>query len=210
MRKPFYHAGMVELQERAGGRRFAEFMETEVRHDVFTDDDKSLIESVEFFFIATSYDEVPDCSFKGGDSGFVKITGPKTLEFPDYDGNLMYRTLGNISKNPHVALLFLAFGPEPKRLRVHGRADISREPERLSLHYGAKAIVEVECIDLFPNCPRYIPDLAAGAASLDPPRPGRLSPIPDWKKLPPVTPLLPEDDEHRARIMMERDADASP
>jgi predicted pyridoxine 5'-phosphate oxidase superfamily flavin-nucleotide-binding protein len=200
--RPFYHAGMIALQESAAGRP----IETHIRHDTFTEDDKALIGAAGFFFIATSFGDMPDCSFKGGDPGFVKVTGPRTLEFPDYDGNLMFRTLGNITKNPNVALLFIDFGPSPKRLRLHGTAVIHRAPERLSTHEGAKAVIEVECLDLFPNCPRYIPDLAADAASIYNPRPGTTSPVPEWKALPQVTPLLPESDTHPARILADRDA----
>lgn len=203
-RKPFYHAGMTELQESADGRPIAELLETVIRHDAFTDDEKAFIEGAGFFFIATSFDDRPDCSFKGGDPGFVKVTGPGTLEFPDYDGNLMFRTLGNVSKNPNVALLFIAFGSAPKRLRVLGRARICRESERLSAFAGAKAVIEVECGDLFPNCPRYIPDLGVGVASVYNPRSGTVSPIPEWKTFPQVTPLLPEGDVHRERILVER------
>jgi hypothetical protein len=67
----------------------------------------------------------------------------------------MFRTLGNITKNPNVALLFIAISADPKRLRINGQAAIFREPERLSKHTGAQAVIEVVCLNLFPNCPRY-------------------------------------------------------
>ncbi len=204
--RPFYHSGMVELQETAAGRPIAEMLETNIRHESFTEDDEAFIAAAGFFFIATCFDDIPDCSFKGGDPGFVRITGPKTLEFPDYDGNLMFRTLGNVSKNPHVALLFISFGQAPKRLRLNGIATIHRTPERLSAHAGAQAVIEVECVDLFPNCPRYIPDLGTGVGSIYNPRPGAEPPVPEWKALPQVTQLLPESDLHRARILAERAA----
>jgi hypothetical protein len=204
--RSFYHDGMIALQEQAAGRPIAEMLETVIRHETFTEDDKAFIEAAGYFFIATCFDNIPDCSFKGGDPGFVKVTGPKTLEFPDYDGNSMFRTLGNVSKNPYVALLFIAFGPDPKRLRLNGTATIYREPERLSLHEGAKAVVEVECTDLFPNCPRYIPDLVAGEGSAYNPRPGATPPVPEWKTLPQVTPLLPDGDMHRAQVLADRNS----
>ncbi len=204
--RPFYHDGMIALQERAAGRPIAEMLENVIRHETFTDEDKALVEAAGFFFIATCFEDVPDCSFKGGDPGFVKVTGLKTLEFPDYDGNLMFRTLGNVSKNPRVAMLFISFGQASKRLRLNGTATIHRASERLSAHEGAKAVIEVECVDLFPNCPRYIPDLVAGVGSDYNPRPGTAPPVPEWKAIPQVTPLLPEDDVHRARILADRTA----
>ena len=126
--RPFYHDGMLGLQEAAGGRALAEMLQQKVRRDRFTDEDRAFIEAVGFFFIATSYGDHPDCSFKAGDPGFVRITGPSMLEFPDYDGNLMFRTLGNIALNPNIGMLFIRFGPAPKRLRVNGRATLVGEP----------------------------------------------------------------------------------
>jgi predicted pyridoxine 5'-phosphate oxidase superfamily flavin-nucleotide-binding protein len=195
--RPFYHDGMVELQENAGGRRVAEFLAANVRHPAFTEEDKAFVEAAGFFLIATSFNDVPDCSFKGGNPGFVKVTGQNTLEFPDYDGNLMFRTLGNIAKNPNVALLFIAIGADPKRLRINGQAAIFREPERLSKHTGAQAVIEVVCLDLFPNCPRYIPDTGAGLQSIYNPREGVTAPVPDWKNFPEIAPLLPDGDRQR-------------
>lgn len=209
-RRSFYHDGMVALQEQAGGRRLAEMLEANIRHDAFTEEEQAFIEAAGFFFIATSCGDVPDCSFKGGDAGFIKVTGPTTLEFPDYDGNLMFRTLGNISKNPNVALLFIAFGPVPRRLRVQGQARIFREPARLGRHVGAKAVIEVECLDIFLNCPRYIPDLGAGMDSIYNPRPGETAPVPEWKILPQVAPLLPKDDPSFAPAPESKKADDLP
>src|SRR5438105_3433419 len=104
----FYHEGMLALQEQADGRRLAELLGTSVRHSEFSELDVAQITAASFLFIASSHGDHPDCSFKGGDPGFVKIIGPNTLEFPDYDGNLMYRTLGNIAMNPKVGLLFMS------------------------------------------------------------------------------------------------------
>ena len=53
--------------------------------------------------------------------GFVRVTGP-TMAFPDYDGNGMFKSLGNVVVNPNVGLLFIAIHGEPKRFRVNGRA----------------------------------------------------------------------------------------
>ena len=103
----------------------------------------------------------------------------------------MFRTLGNSAANPNVGLLFIRFGPAPKRIRVNGRATLVGEPARVVAHHGAKALIEVACTDIFRNCPRYIPDLSADAVSAYVPRPGHTPPIPEWKTYPFVTPLLP-------------------
>ncbi len=76
------------------------------------------------FFIATADARgQPDCSYKGGLPGFVRLLDDHTLAIPDYDGNGMYRTWGNVLVNPQVGLLFLDF-EQPKRLRVNGNARI--------------------------------------------------------------------------------------
>ena len=64
----------------------------------------------------------PDVSFKGGPAGFVRITAPDELAFPDYDGNGMFKSLGNVTANPEVGLLFIAMHGAPRRLRISGRA----------------------------------------------------------------------------------------
>jgi predicted pyridoxine 5'-phosphate oxidase superfamily flavin-nucleotide-binding protein len=161
MQHGFYHEGMLQLQEAADGRRLAEILETQVRHDVLSEEDAGFIATAGFFLIATCYGDVPDCSFKAGDPGFVKVTGPNTIEFPDYDGNFMFRTLGNISKNPNVALLFISLTANPRRLRILGQASLHDEKDIVAAHHGARSVIRITCADIFPNCPRYIPDLSA-------------------------------------------------
>lgn len=197
----FYHDGMVALQDAAGGRGLADLLRDKVRHDAFADDDRAFIAECGFFFIATSFADRPDCSFKAGEPGFVRVTGPSRLEFPDYDGNLMFRTLGNISSNPNVALLFLRFGPEPKRMRINGRAALVSDPARVAAHHGARVLVEVTCTDIYPNCPRYIPDLQGGEPSPYLPRASHTPPVPDWKRYPFVTPHLPDTDPQKAEAL---------
>lgn len=93
-------------------------------HFEFWEQDRRLIEETRFFFIATSYLDNIDCSMRSGDPGFVRITGPDTLEYPEYDGNNMYRTLGNIHRNPNVGLLFVRLDGKTFRTRIRGKATI--------------------------------------------------------------------------------------
>lgn len=106
---PFFHEGMRALQDRFDGRRVADAIEAHRKHDHFHEEDLQLIATSPFFFIATAWGAYTDCSMKSGDPGFVRVTGPNMLEYPEYDGNSMYRTLGNISRNPKVGLLFVRF-----------------------------------------------------------------------------------------------------
>ncbi len=201
-RAPFYHDGMRELQDRFDGRRVADGLETHRLHFEFWQQDRELIEGARFFFIATSYRDNVDCSMRSGDPGFVRITGPDTLEYPEYDGNNMYRTLGNILRNPNVGLLFVRFDGKSFRTRIRGKAVIDDSADTLARHHGAKVVVRITC-EIFPNCPRYIPDLMGAAAEVPPnpfvPRPGYEPPAPEWKSRDYLKDVLSKYDPHRKR-----------
>jgi predicted pyridoxine 5'-phosphate oxidase superfamily flavin-nucleotide-binding protein len=153
-----YHDGNRTLQDEFGSRRLADRLESNLRRDRFNDEDAAFIASVGFFFMATADDKgAPDCSFKGGPPGFVRATAPDLLVFPDYDGNGMFKSLGNILANPQVGLLFIAMGEAPKRLRVNGTAEVVRDDPAMAAIPGAQLLVKVTPVDIFPNCPRYIP-----------------------------------------------------
>lgn len=163
---PMYHSGNRELQKVFDSTALADRLVERLHHTTFADDDRVLIESLEYFFLATATPEgLPDCSFKGGPPGFARVVAPDLLVFPDYDGNGMFKSLGNIRANPHVGLLFMRMDASPKRLRVNGHAVVSLDDPLIATFEGAQAIVRVTPTDIFPNCPRYIPDPAGGKAS---------------------------------------------
>ena len=177
-----YHDGNRELQDHFGARPLADRLVDRLWRDRFKDDDKAFIESVEFFFLATAdADGHPDCSFKGGPPGFVKVPAPNLLVFPDYDGNGMFKSLGNIKSNPQIGLLFIEMGEKPKRLRVNGRATLHLDDPMLNDLPGAQIVVRVVPENIFPNCPRYIPNLQTGEPSQYVPREGVAPTEPAWK-----------------------------
>lgn len=196
--RPFYHDGMRALQDRFDGRRVADGLAAHRRRYDFWDDDRALIEAAPFFFIATSYGDYVDCSMRSGMPGFVKIVGPGMLEYPEYDGNSMYRTLGNISRNPNVGLLFVKFDGRSSRIRVNGQATLLDDTEALARHHAAKVVVRVVC-ELSSNCPRAVHDLAHDQLSVYLPRPGYDTPAPEWKSRDYIRDILPKDDPHRAQ-----------
>ena len=175
-----YHDGSRQLQDAFHSRRIADRLAQVTLRTAFTDDDKAFIETVPFFFLATAdADGRPDCSFKGGMPGFVQVAAPNELLFPDYDGNGMFKSLGNVAVNTHVGLLFIAMGEKPKRLRVNGDAVVHREHPMLQNFPGAQMLISVTARAIFPNCPRYIP--SADGPSPYSPRPGYEPPEPAWK-----------------------------
>ena len=180
-----YHDGNRQLQDAFGSRALADRLAETLAHDRFTDADKAFIEAQPFFFLATADAEGrPDCSFKGGPQGFARVAAPDLLVFPDYDGNGMFKSLGNIMANPHVGLLFIAMGERPQRIRVNGRAEVVADDPAMAALPGAQLLVRVTPLEIFPNCPRYIPDLAAGRPSADTPRADTVPVEPSWKSWP--------------------------
>jgi hypothetical protein len=89
---PMYHDGMRQLQDARETRLLADRLEQVTFRTAFTDDDRAFIQRCPMFFIATADAHGhPDCSYKGGLPGFVRVLDDHTLAIPDYDGNGMYR-----------------------------------------------------------------------------------------------------------------------
>ena len=187
-----YHAGMRELQDRFDTRRLADRLDERLGRCTFRQEDRVFIESSALFFLATADGEGrPDCSYKGGHPGFVRVVGPDELEFPSYDGNGQFRSLGNLLANPAVALLFIDF-ESPRRLRVNGQAMLLGDPDALARHHGAQLVVRVRAGRIFPNCPRYVHRSTIGELSADAPRSGYEPPAAAWKSMPIVADVLPQ------------------
>lgn len=199
-----YGDGARGLQEIFDSRRLADTLSNWTVHEELTDDDIALIARQSTVWISTvDADGWPDVSYKGGDVGFVEVVGRTELRIPSYDGNGMWRTLGNIADDGRVALLFLDL-QRPWRMRVHGRAEVSIQPADLARHTGAQAVVIVRIGRIFPNCGRYIH--RGGEISKFAPRPGHEPPMPDWKRYTELRTVLPQRDQ---QALEQLDADRS-
>jgi len=186
-----YHDGMRRLQDRFDSRRLADRLDERLGRSAFTPDDRAFIESRTMFFLATAdAGGAPDCSYKGGDAGFVRITADDELAFPSYDGNGMFRSLGNAAVNPAVALLFIDF-ERPGRLRVNGAASLHFDDPLRDAFAGAQLVVRVRAHRIFPNCPRYIHRLQPLEPSPYVPRAGAEPPEPKWKQMEAFRDVLP-------------------
>jgi uncharacterized protein len=183
------------LQDAFDSRRIADRLEKVTAHNLFNENDRAFIESCPMFFLATAnQDGWPECSYKGGLPGFVRVVDDATLAFPDYDGNGMFRSLGNILIHPHVGLLFINF-ENPDRLRINGVASVHDGDPLLDEFPGAQLIVRVHAERIFPNCPRYIHKLQLTEYSVYTPRPDNTPPEPDWKQMDVFRDVLPRRDE---------------
>ena len=179
-----YHEANRSLQDHFKSRPIADRLEQKLARTEFTADDRDFIQSLSLFFIGTADAEGrPDCSFKGGPRGFARVTAPNEIVFPDYDGNGMFKSLGNIEANPNVGLLFIDF-EKPKRLRVNGTAKVCLDDPLLEQTVGAQLLVRVTAKAIFPNCPRYIPTMNVVTASKYTPVAGTAPEEPGWKSFP--------------------------
>jgi predicted pyridoxine 5'-phosphate oxidase superfamily flavin-nucleotide-binding protein len=183
--EPMFHAGSRALQDAFGSRALADTLRDRLAREAFNEDDVAYVARRPFLFLATADAEGrPDCSFKGGEPGFARVVAPDLLVFPDYDGNGMFKSLGNIRANPHVGLLFISIGaPEERRARLHvnGVATIAEDDPLLPGFVGAQLLVRVRPTHIFPNCPRYIPRMRVEEASPYLPRADGGTLEPEWK-----------------------------
>jgi predicted pyridoxine 5'-phosphate oxidase superfamily flavin-nucleotide-binding protein len=203
---PMYHDGMRRLQDARDTRGIADRLEQVTVHTAFTEEDRAFIEGCSMFFVATADTHGrPDCSYKGGLPGFVRVLDKHTLAFPDYDGNGMYRSWGNVLVNPQVGLLFLDFERQ-KRIRVNGVAHINEGDPLLAAHPGSVFIIRVTAEKIFPNCPRYLPRMQLVEHSVYAPRENYTAPVPAWKTFDVFRDALPARD----RSEDDNDSDAVP
>ena len=189
-----YHEGMRNLQDLRETRPLADRLEQVTVRYAFTAEDRAFIESRPMLFVATADSQGhPECSYKGGRPGFVRVLDDRTLAFPDYDGNGMYRSWGNVLVNPAVGLLFLDF-EAPKRLRVNGTAQISTDDPLRAEFADSVFIIRVTASTIFPNCPRYIHKMQLVEYSTYAPRPDYVPPVPAWKTFDSFRDALPARD----------------
>jgi uncharacterized protein len=177
-----YHTEQRALQDHFDTRRLADALSERNVRDHLDDGDREFVERLDMFFLATvDADGMPECSFKAGDPGFVRIVSPGEIAFPNWDGNGMYVSLGNIAANPAVGLLFIDF-EQQKRLRMCGVAAIDPDDPLIGEWPEAQLVVRVALTRVYPNCPRYIPKMQLVERSRFTPRRGVETPVPAWKE----------------------------
>lgn len=188
-------AGAREVQDRFDTRRLADAITSRTVHDVITENDRAFIERMDMFFIASQgANGSLDCSYKGGEPGFVKVIDEHTIAFPNYDGNGQYMTAGNIVETGRVGLLFIDFENQ-WRMRLNGTASIDFDDPLRGEWPEAQFVVRVRAEEVFPNCPRYIHRMELVERSVFVPQRGCETPDPDWKDY--FEDALPEEQKRR-------------
>jgi predicted pyridoxine 5'-phosphate oxidase superfamily flavin-nucleotide-binding protein len=165
-RDPYLHRGELEAQVRFGTReawqdQIPRFILTRIEPDY-----REFILKREYFFIATAdFRGHCDCAFRGIDpkakaAGFpaLCIPDPHTLCFPDYPGNGVFQSIGNLLTNPRIGILFIDF-ENSQRVRVNGKAQVVSDEHQAQQWFGpsARRLIVVSVEEVFANCRKYFP-----------------------------------------------------
>ena len=192
-----FHSGSRSLQDRFDTQALADRIDGLLVSDTISENDRAFIEDRDMFFLATADAEGrPTCSYKGGEPGFVRVLDPHTVAFPNYDGNGMYLSTGNVLVNPDVGLLFIDF-ERGHRMRLEGTASIDLDDPLRDDYLEAQFVVRVRARAVYPNCPRYIHRYQLVRRSRFVPRDDCLTPVPEWKRSDWAVDALPEQDPAR-------------
>jgi hypothetical protein len=137
---------------------------------------QDFVRRMDMFFLATS-DASGECdsSFRAGPPGFVGVLDERTLAYPEYRGNGVMASLGNVVENGHVGLLFLDFCGDRIGLHVNGRARILAPAELLARESLPDDVREaagrsgdrapqhwvlVDVVEAYIHCAKHVPHLA--------------------------------------------------
>lgn len=189
------------LQHEFDTEKLANSVHSNIVSDALAEEHMGFISSRDMFFLSTvDHRGYPTCSYKGGNSGFVKILDSKTSAFPSYDGNGMFLSMGNISVNPKIGMLFIDF-ETPHRVRIHGTAIAETNSSLLAQFSGAEIIVIVNITEVFINCTRYIHKYKRVESSNYVPQANCKTPLAQWKRIDNLQDSLPERDKHIANAL---------
>jgi uncharacterized protein len=190
-----------KLQDRFDTRNLADAELQAIVHDELTEQDKAFVSSAEMFWLASVDNKgSPTVSYKGGAPGFVKVLDSQTLLFPNYDGNGMYYSMGNVATSGAIGMLFMNL-ERPARLRVQGQAKLTDDPALVGQFPGAQFAVLVAITALITNCPRYIPRMTrVNASRYIPDATTGEQAIPGWKRIDMIQGVLPARDQNKAHL----------
>ena len=197
----FYTEAQRTLQNEFSTRNLAERIKEAVVTEILSDQQAAFIHSRNMFYLST-VDELgyPSCSYKGGDIGFVRVIDPKTLVFPNYDGNGMFMSTGNIQAKSKIGLLFIDF-QTPQRIRVRGEAKCIKEGPVLKSYPGANLAVELTISNVWVNCPRYIHRMNLSDQSPYIPAKDGTIPLALWKRVDLVQDVITDKDRAEAESL---------
>lgn len=194
----FYTESNRKLQGENDSRKLADAVVHAIVDDELRPEQAGFIGSLDYFFLTTiNENNEPTVSYKGGPVGLVHVVNPKKIVFPNYDGNGMFLSMGNVEATSKVGLLFIDM-VTPLRVRVQGDAKLTKNPEYLAKFPGSNMIVEIDIKAVFYNCARYIHKHERVEASKYVPDKMGEQPFPAWKRIDGLQEALPQKDMGRA------------
>ncbi|QGV77462.1 pyridoxamine 5'-phosphate oxidase family protein [Streptomyces ficellus] len=167
---PFGSAGEHRLQQRLGTtERAARFYDQQVR-PCLTPEMRAFIGRQAMVFLATA-DSRGECdaSFRAGPPGFVHVLDDQALAYPEFRGNGVLASAGNMTENPHLGMLFVDFTHHHVGLHVNGVARLYGDTELRALHptlptgiapgRAPELWVHLRVEEAYIHCSKYIPHL---------------------------------------------------
>lgn len=152
----FYTPSQRRLQEEFSAIALADRLEEAIVGNELADHQTAFISARNMLFLSiVDENGFPSCIYKGGAPGFVRVLNPGALVFPNYDGNGMFMSQGNIEATSKVGLLFIDFAM-PQRMRLRGMAKLHRDGALVESYPGALTVTEVAVERVWANCPRYV------------------------------------------------------
>lgn len=132
---------------------------------------RDFIARMEMVYIATADARGNcDCSFRAGAPGFVRVLDEQTLAYPEYRGNGVLASVGNLLENPHIGMVFLDYFQTTVGLHVNGRArvldrqDMAAFPQltanRVDAEPEPKAWIHIQVDEAYIHCSKHVPLLA--------------------------------------------------
>lgn len=194
----FYTDSQRNLQAEHDSSTLAKAVVGAIVSDEIPEEQYPFVNSRDYFFLSTVNSKgQPTVSYKGGPVGVLRIESPKQIIFPNYDGNGMFYSMGNVAEMGQVGLLLIDM-ETPNRLRIQGSAKLSDAAEHVSKFPGANMVVIVDIESVFVNCARYIhPHKRLSESRYVPDAEGK-QPFPAWKRLGKIQGALPKKDQGRA------------
>lgn len=163
--------GEHTLQEQFGTRERAERFYEEAMNDHLTDRMQEFVQERIMFFLSTADGNgETDCSPRFGPAGFVNVLDDDRLCYPEYRGNGVQASLGNMTENPHASMLFIDWWDTTVGCHVNGEIELHETmAEATDLTDGdrTKVWVELHVEEAYIHCAKHVPELSI--EEFDPP-----------------------------------------
>ena len=156
--KKIFHKGHIQARNKYKTHANADYWLETLDTEKLNDEMKKFIENTTYFFFATaSPDGQPNLNYKGGKKGFLYVVDERTLVFPNFKGNGILHSIGDLEVNDKVSLLIPDFN-QNTRLKIIGKATVIYEDVYISEYmdyfsqYSFDSLIVIAIDYVIPNC----------------------------------------------------------